>query len=70
MVTTGKTHTRPHDRQRPKMPKVGRVTLAGAGPGWSLWWPVELWQSMTEDERAAVAQRQAALLAVSTIVDK
>lgn len=47
--------------RRPRRPKVGRV-LAAAGPGWALWWPLALWKMLTDDERAAVAQRQAALL--------
>ena len=39
-----------------------RVVLAGQGDAWSLWVPEDVWAGMTEAERAAMAERQAALL--------
>ncbi len=36
--------------------------LAGKGDGWTLWYPLDQWQKMTDQERAEVARRQAALL--------
>ena len=39
-----------------------RVVLAGRGDGWELWVPEDVWAGMTEAERAAMAERQAALL--------
>ena len=50
-VTVGRRPTR----------RRGRI-LAGQGAGWSLWVPVELWDRMTEIERAELAERQRALL--------
>ena len=41
--------------------RQGRV-LAGQGAGWSLWVPVELWDRMTELERAQLVEGQRALL--------
>lgn len=32
-----------------------------AGPGWSLWWPVEDWQRLTADEQTAVIAGQTAV---------
>ena len=46
---------------RPARRRQGRV-LAAAGDGWALWVPVELWDRMTDHERAELARRQAALL--------
>ena len=40
----------------------GGCVLAAAGAGWSMWVPVDLWQTMTEGERADLAAGQAALL--------
>ena len=39
-----------------------RVVRAGLGDAWSLWVPEDVWAGMTEAERAAMAERQAALL--------
>lgn len=47
--------------RRPARRRRGRV-LAAAGDGWALWVPVELWDRMTDHERAELARRQAALL--------
>jgi hypothetical protein len=44
---------------RPKNRKRGRLIRVAAGPGWALLYPVDLWEGLTEDERAAVARRQA-----------
>lgn len=41
--------------------RQGRV-LAAQGEGWSMWVPVDLWDAMTDHERADLARRQAALL--------
>lgn len=38
------------------------VVLAARGRGWSLWVPSDLWDSLTDQERADMARRQAALL--------
>lgn len=35
---------------------------AGGGPGWSLWVPAAIWESMIDQERAAMVARQAALM--------
>ena len=51
VVTVGRRPTR----------RRGRI-LAGQGDGWSLWVPVELWDRMTDHERAELAERQRALL--------
>ena len=39
-----------------------RVVLAGQGAGWSLWVPEDLYRAMSEEERADLVRRQAALL--------
>jgi hypothetical protein len=39
-----------------------RVVLAGQGDGWSLWVPEDDYQRMSEAERAALVERQRALL--------
>lgn len=39
----------------------GRV-LAAKGARWELWVPVDQWERMTDQERADLARRQAALL--------
>lgn len=46
---------------RPPRRRAGCV-LAAAGAGWSMWVPVDLWQKMTEGERADLAAGQSALL--------
>lgn len=47
--------------RRPARRRRGRV-LAAVGDGWELWVPVDLWDAMTDHERAELARRQAALL--------
>ena len=47
--------------RRPARRRQGRV-LAAQGEGWSMWVPVDLWDAMTDHERADLARRQAALL--------
>lgn len=42
------------------------VVLVANGPGWSLWVPVDLWDRMTDDDRRALVEGQAALLAAAT----
>ena len=39
-----------------------RVVLAGRGKGWELWVPEDVWAGMSEAERAALVERQRALL--------
>ena len=39
-----------------------RVVLAGRGDGWSLWVPEDDYRRMTEAERAALVERQRALV--------
>ena len=39
-----------------------RVILAGRGDGWELWVPVDVWSGLSDQERADLAGRQAALL--------
>lgn len=39
-----------------------RVVLAGRGKSWELWVPEDVWAGMTEAERAAMVERQRALL--------
>ena len=39
----------------------GGCVLAAAGDGWALWVPVDQWERMTDQERADLARRQAAL---------
>jgi len=36
--------------------------LAAVGNDWSMWVPTDLWDKMTEAERADLARRQSALL--------
>lgn len=47
--------------RRPARRRRGRV-LAADCDGWALWVPVDLWDAMTDHERAELARRQAALL--------
>ena len=39
------------------------MVLAAVGDDWSLWVPEDVWTRMTDQERADLAQRQAALIA-------
>lgn len=39
-----------------------RVVLAGRGDGWDLWVPADVWAGLSDQERADLAERQAALL--------
>jgi len=48
-------------RPRPARRRRGRV-LAAAGNGWALWVPVDLWDGLTDHERADLARRQTGLL--------
>lgn len=36
--------------------------MVAAGAGWSLWWPAAEFAALSEEERAAVARRQAELM--------
>ena len=45
-----------------RRPARGLLVLAAAGKQWRLYWPRALWETLTGAERAAVAERQAALL--------
>lgn len=48
-------------RRRGPRRASGRV-LAGRGDTWELWVPLDLWERMTEKERADLVEGQAALL--------
>jgi hypothetical protein len=62
MATKGVLDGRPVGRgPRPSKRRRGLV-LAAAGAGWSLWVPVDQWDSMTDQERADRAAGQSALL--------
>lgn len=47
---------------RPARRRRGVRVLAAIGDGWDMWVPVDLWDAMTDHERAELARRQAALL--------
>lgn len=47
-------------RSRKRAPS--RRVLAAAGAGWSVWYPVDRWAMMTNEERSAVQIAQARLL--------
>lgn len=49
-------------RRGRKVGRGGRRVLAGRGDGWELWVPEDDYKSMTEAERAALVERQRALL--------
>jgi len=52
-----------HDiKTQPRNSKSGRLILAGAGPGWSLWVPAAVWEAMSEQEQRGMVARQAALM--------
>lgn len=53
---------RTKQQARPHKPKSGRMIRAGYGPGWALWVPAAVWETMPESERAAMVARQATLL--------
>ena len=54
-VSTGK-------RARPTGRGGRRLVLAGRGNGWELWVSEDVWAGMSEADRAALVERQQALL--------
>lgn len=58
---------RPNSRRPNQRPRAGLLVLAASGPGWSLWWPAAEYAALSEDERAAVASRQAALFELARV---
>lgn len=52
---------RPNSRRPNQRPSAGLLVLAASGPGWFLWWPAAEFAALSDEERAAVASRQAAL---------
>lgn len=47
---------------RRRKPRRGGRVIAGKGNGWVLLVPVDQWERMTDQERADLARRQAALM--------
>jgi len=47
---------------RRRKPRRGGRRLAARGNDWDMWVPADLWERLTDQERADLARRQAALL--------